>query len=577
MRDTDPGSLDANQTRREWSCIALLTLLGACFRFWRFGRLGLTHFDEGIYAGIGAWSLSTRGLGAIQPELIPYAPPGYPILVGLAYNLLGVSDAPVLLVSVLLGTATIPLMGWLGRRTFGPGAGASAAAFAAISIAHIAFSRKALTDVSFLFAWTLALGLGGRFLEKPGFSRALVFGLGVGLAQNFKYNGWLAGAVVPLAVVTGWAGGVEHDTRRLIRILVFGIVAALVAAACYWPWYVYVASQSGGYAALVRHHRSYLGDVSTWLDYLKAQLGQIAALSGGPLWGLGAWLIASGLASFARRGLRRWNPNASGSKLFLVAGAAISALAPDFAWWIGLLWSPRLIVDPQPARRILGLTWILLSILTPFYHPYARLWLPIHAAGWTLLAGLIVTIDDATRTRSASTSSRQPTAWWLARLACVVLLVLGLRVCVNPASLRSIPLKSFFMPTDDLRRASAELDELARLNPERWERLRLLGRRPLDFYLNLRGRTPIYLLSSRKGVSKRPILPTEHALLDEAGDGRNRLDPAQIELPNDWTCQKVWRTRLDPVTLLDLDPGASNRPESGSFARLILLAPVETP
>ena len=130
----------------------------------------LTHFDEGIYAFSGLWIVSKGGVLDLDPAVIAYAPPGFPILVGLSYGVFGVSDYAAIVVATLAGTATIPVVGWLGRRTFGPGAGAAAATFAALAMAHVAFSRKALTDAPFLLAWLVAIGMGGRFLERPGLS-----------------------------------------------------------------------------------------------------------------------------------------------------------------------------------------------------------------------------------------------------------------------------------------------------------------------------------------------------------------------------------------------------------------------
>ena len=151
----------------------------------------------------GLWTPAPGGLAAIDPMLIPYAPPGFPILIGLAYFAFGIADLSAILVATLCGIATIPAVGWLGRRAFGTGAGASASTFAAFAMVHVAFSRKALTDAPFLLAWVVAMGLGMRFLERPGVIRALAMGLAVGLAQNLKYNGWLAGAVVAAAAIVG--------------------------------------------------------------------------------------------------------------------------------------------------------------------------------------------------------------------------------------------------------------------------------------------------------------------------------------------------------------------------------------
>ena len=85
-----------------------------------------------------------------------------------------------------------------------------AAAFAALSGPHVAFSRMALTDASFLLFWVLALIQGQRFLERPGAVRAVLLGLAVGAAQLFKYNGWLAGVIVVLSAAV-WL--VVHPAR----------------------------------------------------------------------------------------------------------------------------------------------------------------------------------------------------------------------------------------------------------------------------------------------------------------------------------------------------------------------------
>ncbi len=63
-------------------------------------------------------------------------------------------------------------------------------------------------------------------------------------------------------------------------------------------------------------------------------------------------------------------------------------------WWIGLASVGWLLFDPTPARRILGSWWLILSVMTPFYHPYARLWLPLEAAGWLVMADLLVLLGS---------------------------------------------------------------------------------------------------------------------------------------------------------------------------------------
>ena len=46
--------------------------------------------------------------------------------------------------------------------------------------------------------------------------------------------------------------------------------------------------------------------------------------------------------------------------------------------------------------------WVTLSLLTPFYHPYARLWLPLEAFGWLFMAGVLRQyVDVAVRSCAA--------------------------------------------------------------------------------------------------------------------------------------------------------------------------------
>lgn len=66
--------------------MALWTLVGGTLRLWSLRRLGLVHFDEGIYA--------IAGLVGLDPSVIPYAPPGFPFLIGLAYDFLVLATFP---------------------------------------------------------------------------------------------------------------------------------------------------------------------------------------------------------------------------------------------------------------------------------------------------------------------------------------------------------------------------------------------------------------------------------------------------------------------------------------------------
>ena len=65
--------------------------------------------------------------------------------------------------------------------------------------------------------------MGQRFLERPGPGRAAALGLSVGVAQLFKYNGWIAGVLVALGAVA-WTvlRRDERSVQEADRILGMG-------------------------------------------------------------------------------------------------------------------------------------------------------------------------------------------------------------------------------------------------------------------------------------------------------------------------------------------------------------------
>jgi 4-amino-4-deoxy-L-arabinose transferase-like glycosyltransferase len=577
-----PHPLDV-RARREALVILGLTALAAVPRFWGFGREGLTHFDEGVYALSGLWSLSPRGIADIGQELIPYAPPGLPLLIGVAYTLAGVSDASALLVTAACGVLTVPVAAWVGRRTLGPGAGAATAALTALSLAHIAFSRKALTEAPFLLCWLAAVGLGGRFLERPGLLRAVAFGLAVGLAQNVKYNGWVAGLVVIVAAVAGLLS--DPGARRpasLLRTFGFGALAAAVAAAVYVPWFVFVEAH-GGYAALVKHHRSYMGDASQWLPHLRHQLAQVVALSGGMAGGALAWSAAWLAAGVATGGAGWFFPrshwDAARLRLGLLLGAVILATVPDVAWWVGLGWSLWLLADRRPSWRVLGAWWVVLSAMTPFYHPYARLWLPLHAAGWVMLAGVMVSLgpfpgsvlEDPDRFRIFS---RRVLARGAVALVCLALA----RSHWAEAAPCAFAAGDVFIPTDSLRTAAAYIATASPIRYDPRPSLLVLARRPMAFYLALHGNVPFRLVAGEDDVRGAPRGEHDWAFVDtsQVGDASVDLAPTR-RIERRWRRVKSWTETLDPVTRLDVIPGSVYEVYEPDPVRLHLMYPKGRP
>jgi 4-amino-4-deoxy-L-arabinose transferase-like glycosyltransferase len=528
---------------------------------WAFGRLSLTHFDEGIYAIAGLWSVSRHGLLEIDPGVIPYAPPGFPILVGLSYLVFGVSDYAAIAVAVLAGIVTIPVVGWLGRRTFGPGAGAAAAAFAALALSHVAFSRKALTDAPFLLAWLVALGTGQRFLERPGFLRALSIGAAVGVAQNFKYNGWLGGVIVALAAIAGVA--FQPGQRRrgpLLHTFGWGLVAALVGSVLYTPWYAYVETH-GGYGALLRHHRGYV-DAAAWWPHLGTQLSEAYALSGTGFWGQIAALVGlcgAGLSVdgsfFARLRTVKVSPALA---IGAVLGALLFLFQGYFPWWLGLFWTPRLLVAQEPSRRIAASCWLVMAILTPMYHPYARLWLPLHAIGWVFMAGMIAALATGQMTSEPTPGAMDAgrSGRHLRRTLAVTALAGGLAAGLHVALAgpRAIAWSRVLEPGRANLRDFAFKAVPYYVSPK-GTLLRIYARRPLAYYLALQGEFAVQ------------IQPDIQSLLESGPPGSwavceypsQRLGDPWVQKWKDSSRVVASRSWLDtdPVTQLDFFPEAA--------------------
>lgn len=548
--------------QREMAAILGIAALGGLLRLQSLGNLGLVHFDEGIYALTAAGIAGALSPLAIDPGVIPYAPPGWPTLVGLLNSILGVSDTAAILAAILVGTATIVVAGRLANRAFGPGAGAFAAVFAAFSGMHLAFSRMALTDALYAVAWLVALGAAGRFLARPTLGRSLAFGAAVALAQYVKYNGWLAGVVGALAALP-WLLDGRRSTAERLRIVGLGLLAAVVAALLYWPWYAFV-ERHGGYAGLLAHHRRYVQGIDAWPRNLRQQFDQVTALSGLPDFGPIGRAALRTVALIAAVLLPSWRGPAAGSPFrdrLLAAIAAVAVLLePNAAWWIALVVIPGSLVA-GPERRVLAVGWLVLSVLTPLYHPYARLWLPLLALSWLIAAGAI-----AGRSRrdgdepAAARSGRLPIAW-----GGLVLVAAAATAATSPAR----PLPGLLSPSDAIRRATGELLTRAEASPGG---LLVLARPSVLFYLS--GRTELARLADSSslegGAGGRPAWAViDTVQLAQEGDPAARL----AAIAASWEEVDRWPLPWNLVTRLDVNPSAASGAAPPRDESLILLRP----
>ena len=549
-------------SRSGLAIIAALTIVGAILRGWGLGRIGLTHFDEGIYALAGTWVFDPGGLSSLSPTLIAYAPPGLAILIGLGYVFAGSSDLIAMAPSLIAGIATIPVVAWLARRTFGPGAGVAAAALVALSGPHIAFSRMALTDALYLFAWLVAIGAGQRFLERPGLIRAIMLGVAVGLAQQCKYNGWLAGGIVAATALVGVATRAEERRpARIARVFGWGLLAAFVAAGVVWPWYRFVESH-GGYASLLRHQRSYLGGFSTWAPHFAVQFQQSVALSGGWRFLLvGESLAVIGLILTRLGG--EWRPTGDrirtgGAWIGMVLAGVVLVNAP---WWACLAVVPSCLGSERPARRLFGVGWVVLAILTPFYHPYARLWLPLHAAGWIAVGGWYAAIGRSNP--PVPISSRLGTG---GNLDWLVVVAIGCVVTQVSVTGRSVPLSGLLAPSDSVRGA---VELLVAQLPGRMVPIKVLARPPVSYYL---GNSVIVLSLAGPEALARPADPSALAIYDAGLSAEPVLGDGLPEfLREDWAIVGRGPTTLSLPALLDIHPDAANATDD---ARVLRNAPL---
>lgn len=446
----------ARLARGGWLPLAVVAL-GFGLRAWRFGELGLEHYDEGVYA-LSARALSGAG-GSLFRDQQLFSPPLHFGLAGLLARLSGVAvDVAALGLNVALGTLNVAQVGWIGSRWFGRAAGWSAAALLACSEYHIGLSRCGLTDMAFAVLFTQALFAVVEALRSGRWLHAVLAGLCVGLAWNTKYHGWLAAAVAGLAALP-WLLRERVPLLRAVRTLA---VVTLVACLVYLPWALFVESQPGGYAALAEYQRGMLRP--GWAANLVDQV-QFQVLLDGPVSRAGccaalavAWLAAG-------RG----------------GGTLAVAMALAMATFAGLLGAPIVSVALAGVaalvilRRERGLpalalvAWMLVwLVLTPLYRPYARLVLPAVvavalAAGWRLAA-------LAARSREGGFAG--PVA---AALGAAALLALGRG---------ETPTGDPWRPSDGLRAAArsmeADIPAVARVY--------VLGEPALAFYLAQAGR-----------------------------------------------------------------------------------------
>jgi dolichyl-phosphate-mannose-protein mannosyltransferase len=374
----------SQQNLLEYSGIAVLSLAALVVRTWKFWAIGLSHFDEGVYANSGFWALHSFFGPGLDPWQKFFSPPGYFGLVGLLYRLLGhPSEIAAIAINVAAGAATVPLVYWIGRRWYGKAAGIFSAVVVAGGEFQIAYSRTALTDTLFSFLFLLALALIAICLEKRQWSSAGIAGLAVGACWNVKYHGWLVLAMALLSIGARAAVGGE-SWQHTKKLLLLWCVVAGVAFLCFAPWLLYTELHLGGYQAVEEFHRRFAD--FRWMANLIRQAQMQVYFEG--------WLsrIAPAVAFLAAACVLRAEKTGkapsltAGLLVLLVSGFLLSGAG---TWFLLSLLGAVVALrrSHEPMGSLLVSACVVFFVLTPLYRPYARLLLPWMLAS-QLLAGL---------------------------------------------------------------------------------------------------------------------------------------------------------------------------------------------
>lgn len=362
----------AANSRRFAIALALLVSLAFALRVWALERCGVDHFDEGVYA----FSASSIAEPTQFPQLYPgqekFSPPLYFGASGLLARLGGLPvDRALVALNAFLGAATVALLALVGRRWFGPAAGLASGALLALNEYHIALSRSALTDVAFALAHLGAWFALIEALRAERWSKALAAGVLVAVAWNIKYHGWLAVVASALAFAPIFVARLRTPAAWR-RPLLMGCAVAGIAALGYLPWVLHIEQQPGGYAALAQYQSTMLR--GGWFENLARQGAQQLFFEGPfsaaalPL-SLACALWLSPARSAAAAGLAAVLAALACALGGTVAIAALAALGL-------IVLVPRARALEWPALALFA-ALALWCVLTPFYHPYARLLLPV--------------------------------------------------------------------------------------------------------------------------------------------------------------------------------------------------------
>jgi uncharacterized membrane protein len=212
-------------TRRTVWLVMVITLLALALRLINLAYSDLT-FDE-----TASYFVASKPVGEMLPYLLHAFhehPPVYFLALAGWMELLGKGEVALRLLSVFLGTLSIPLMYQFGRRAINARAGVVAALLLAITPVHIFYSQTArmyaLLGALALLTWWLVLKL--ETDDRKRFWLALMVGSLIGLATHY-YMGLVIASQAAYWLLAG------KRQRRLLLKWALWLAAPLALAVLY--------------------------------------------------------------------------------------------------------------------------------------------------------------------------------------------------------------------------------------------------------------------------------------------------------------------------------------------------------
>lgn len=460
--------------------LGMILFIGVVLRCAVSHRLGLWHFDEGVYALSGQWPFQLDGTSPFYVNHHYYAPSLLPGLIGISFYFLGIEDLSAIAVSQASGCILIFATYWIASRWYDRSTALIAASLAMFSEMHIIYSRMALTDSLLVTCFVVSLVCISEMLSQCRYQWSIASGIAVTLAWNTKYNGWL-----PLFFgLCGFMPTIVRNASLTLPLLKYWCLATGIAVLGYMPWYLYISQQPGGYPALINHHQGYLVGWQGWLSSLNEHVNHLTSMhSELSVTGLAVTCFVIPLLANAWT-IKRVILSSLVCIAIYAIGSQTNALYLMFLFSISALTIPlvekRIRKRPLEHQPILTgnpgpwihIGWVLgLLILTPLYTPYPRLtlaWLP----GIWIATGKFISFISHQLVAPTTGAAEIPTARRLPVILLLSLIFVSPIVTNNRAWL-------FWSPTNHIQKAARQLDSV--LPPE--SRIYVYAEPSLLFYL----------------------------------------------------------------------------------------------